>query len=64
MIATMSKYQIAALPGDGIGPEVLEAALLVLDAVQARFRGLELAITRYEAGAEWGASGSVDSLTA
>jgi 3-isopropylmalate dehydrogenase len=52
MIATMSKYQIAALPGDGIGPEVLEATLLVLEAVRARIPGLELAIDRYEAGAE------------
>lgn len=48
----MSKYQIAALPGDGIGPEVLEATLLVLEAVQARLHGLELVIERYEAGAE------------
>lgn len=29
----MSKYRIAYLPGDGIGPEVLAAARLVLDAV-------------------------------
>lgn len=29
--------QIAVLPGDGIGPEVMEQALLVLEAVQERF---------------------------
>ena len=29
----MSRYKIAWLPGDGIGPEVLEAARIVLDAV-------------------------------
>ncbi|MBC7093155.1 isocitrate/isopropylmalate dehydrogenase family protein, partial [Candidatus Bipolaricaulota bacterium] len=29
----MAKYRIAYLPGDGIGPEVLEAARIVLDAV-------------------------------
>jgi len=30
----MSRYQIAWLPGDGIGPEMMEAARLVLDAVE------------------------------
>ncbi|HEX7706723.1 MAG TPA: isocitrate/isopropylmalate dehydrogenase family protein [Thermoanaerobaculia bacterium] len=30
----MSKYQIAWLPGDGVGIEVLEAARIVLDAVE------------------------------
>jgi 3-isopropylmalate dehydrogenase len=29
----MAKYRIAYLPGDGVGPEVLEAARMVLDAV-------------------------------
>ena len=28
----MSKYRIAWLPGDGVGPEVCDAARLVLDA--------------------------------
>jgi 3-isopropylmalate dehydrogenase len=52
MIETMPKYQIAALPGDGIGPEVLEATLRVLDAASAKLTGLELTIERYAAGAE------------
>lgn len=30
-------FKIAVLPGDGIGPEVMAEALLVLDAVQERF---------------------------
>ena len=30
----MGKYRIAWLPGDGIGPEVMEAARIVLDAVR------------------------------
>jgi len=34
-------FKIAVLPGDGIGPEVMAAALEVLDAVQGRF-GVEL----------------------
>ena len=44
-------YKIAALPGDGIGPECLEATLDVLAAAAAR-TGLKLDITPYEAGAE------------
>lgn len=48
----MTDYRIAGLPGDGIGPEVFEAALQVLDAVQSRFTSLKLAVTKYDAGAE------------
>jgi 3-isopropylmalate dehydrogenase len=47
----MATYQIAALPGDGIGPEVLDAALAVLEHVVAGTPGLALNITPYEAGA-------------
>jgi 3-isopropylmalate dehydrogenase len=48
----MSKphYDIALLPGDGIGPEVVNAALSVLNASVAR-EGIELRFTTYEAGA-------------
>jgi isocitrate/isopropylmalate dehydrogenase len=35
-------YKIAVLAGDGIGPEVMEQTLNVLDAVQERF-GFQLA---------------------
>lgn len=31
----MSEYQIAVIPGDGIGPEIMEAALSVLRAVES-----------------------------
>ena len=34
---TKSKYRIAVIPGDGIGKEVMEAALLVLDALDIDF---------------------------
>ncbi len=47
----MRSYRIAALPGDGIGPEVLESALHVLNRITATTLGLELQITSYEAGA-------------
>ena len=34
--ADMNTYRIAVLAGDGIGPEVMEQALRVLDAVETR----------------------------
>ena len=47
----MSDYQIALIPGDGIGPELTEATVKVLDAVQKRF-DLDLNIVKVEAGDE------------
>jgi 3-isopropylmalate dehydrogenase len=46
----MTAYRIAVLPGDGIGPEVVEAGLRVLEAAAARFR-LELELREYSVGA-------------
>src|SRR3712207_1367629 len=46
------QYDVALLPGDAIGPEVVEAAVLVLDAV-AGSHGFALAYTTYEAGANY-----------
>jgi isopropylmalate/isohomocitrate dehydrogenase-like protein len=43
-------YRIAVLPGDGIGPEVTNAALLVLDALQDSIKGLKLKYIKGEAG--------------
>ncbi|MFA5364879.1 MAG: isocitrate/isopropylmalate dehydrogenase family protein [Candidatus Bathyarchaeia archaeon] len=45
----MSKYDIALLPGDGIGPELTEATLKVLDAVQQRF-DIKLNMIHVDAG--------------
>jgi len=45
----MCPYRIAVIEGDGIGPEVTSAALLVLDRAIVRY-GLEIEITRIEAG--------------
>jgi len=47
----MSDYQIALIPGDGVGPELTQATLKVLDAVQKRF-DLGLNIVKVEAGDE------------
>ncbi|BBN80225.1 3-isopropylmalate dehydrogenase [Pseudoalteromonas sp. A25] len=42
---SQASYQVAVLPGDGIGPEVMAAALKVLDAVSDKFN---FKITRAE----------------
>jgi 3-isopropylmalate dehydrogenase len=46
-----SDYQIAVLPGDGIGIEVMKAAEQVLDALRAR-TGVALALSYQKAGAQ------------
>ena len=45
-----SVYEIAVLPGDGIGVEVMDAALPVLERLQSRF-GFTLRTRRWPAGA-------------
>jgi len=45
----MSKYKISLIPGDGIGPELTEATLKILDAVQQKF-DIDLDIIQVEAG--------------
>ncbi len=45
----MTHYKIAVLPGDFIGPEVIDATIRLLDAVTPRF-GLQLAYTRLPFG--------------
>ncbi|HZZ91791.1 MAG TPA: isocitrate/isopropylmalate dehydrogenase family protein [Usitatibacter sp.] len=44
-------FDIAVLPGDGIGPEVMDACLEVLAAVEKADGGPRLALTKYPAGA-------------
>jgi len=44
------KYNIAVLPGDGVGPEVIDAALRVLDAAQKVLGDLELRFVYGKAG--------------
>lgn len=45
-------YNIALLPGDGIGPECMDATRIVLDRMTSDFAGLDLAFTSHRAGAE------------
>jgi 3-isopropylmalate dehydrogenase len=47
----MTSFQIAVLPGDGIGPEVIQAGLTVLRAVESRLSGIEFACTEFAVGA-------------
>ncbi len=47
----MSNYQIALLPGDGIGPECMEATKLVLDRLSSAFPSLKLNLAEFQAGA-------------
>ena len=47
----MAIYDIAVLPGDGIGPEVVAEALKVLDALRSPFPDLGLRLTEYRVGA-------------
>ncbi len=49
----MRTYRVAAIPADGIGPEVINAGLEVLDAVAARDGGFDLKIDRYDWGSDW-----------
>src|ERR1700754_749918 len=47
----MPRHEIAVIRGDGIGPELVEAALTVLTGVADR-AGLEFALTEVDAGAD------------
>jgi tartrate dehydrogenase/decarboxylase/D-malate dehydrogenase len=48
----MRTHRIAAIPADGIGPEVVAAALEALDALAARDRGFRLDVTRFDWGSD------------
>lgn len=48
----MSHYELVTLPGDGIGPECMDATERVLEAVGDCFPGFSFRMTRHEAGAE------------
>jgi 3-isopropylmalate dehydrogenase len=47
----MAKYEIVVIPGDGIGPEVIDAALAVLRECETRY-GLELSYTFHDFSAD------------
>jgi 3-isopropylmalate dehydrogenase len=47
----MREYQVVVIPGDGIGPEIVRAAVAVLEAVQRRDGGFRLVLDERSAGA-------------
>ncbi len=48
----MPSYRIALLPGDGIGPECMDATRIVLDRMVSDLPDLDLTFTSHQAGAE------------
>ncbi|MEX0922151.1 MAG: tartrate dehydrogenase [Rhodovibrionaceae bacterium] len=49
----MKTYRIAAIPGDGIGTEVVSAGIEVLEALAARHGGFECEIERFDWGGDY-----------
>ncbi len=47
----MGSYRIALLPGDGIGPEVMDATVAVMRHIASGTSGLDMELTSHEAGA-------------
>ena len=48
----MKSYKIAAIPADGIGPEVIDAGLQVLEALAERDGGFQLDVTSFDWGSD------------
>ena len=49
----MKPYRIAAIPADGIGPEVIDAGLQALEALQKRDGGFALDVRRLDWGSDY-----------
>lgn len=49
----MRSYKIAAIPGDGIGPEVINAGLQALDALQQRDGTFRLDVATFDWGSDY-----------
>lgn len=49
----MTTYKIAAIPGDGIGTEVISAGIEVLEALAARDGDLRFAFDHFDWGGEY-----------
>ncbi len=49
----MKRYRIAAIPGDGIGVEVIAAGIAVLDALAARDGGFDFTFDRFDWGSDY-----------
>lgn len=49
----MKTYKIAAIPADGIGPEVISAGLQVLDVLAQRDGGFQMDVTSFDWGSDY-----------
>jgi len=49
----MRNYKIAAIPADGIGPEVIEAGLQVIEALSARDGDFAVDVTHFDWGSDY-----------
>ena len=49
----MREYSIAAIPADGIGPEVIAAGITVLEALQKRVGDFELKVEIFDWGSDY-----------
>ncbi|KQQ85639.1 tartrate dehydrogenase [Aureimonas sp. Leaf324] len=49
----MQTYKIAAIPADGIGPEVISAGLQALEALERRDGGFKLDVTHFDWGSDY-----------
>ncbi|NBR91419.1 MAG: tartrate dehydrogenase [Rhodobacteraceae bacterium] len=49
----MNTYRIAAIPADGIGPEVISAGLQALEALEKRDGGFALDVTSFDWGSDY-----------
>lgn len=49
----MKTYNIAAIPADGIGPEVIGAGLRVLDALQKRHEDFQFKVESFDWGSDY-----------
>lgn len=49
----MRIHKIASIPADGIGPEVIDAGLQVLDALEQRDGGFALEVEHFDWGSDY-----------
>jgi tartrate dehydrogenase/decarboxylase/D-malate dehydrogenase len=49
----MREYRIAAIPADGIGPEVIDAGTTVLEALQKRLGNVRFHVTTFDWGSDY-----------
>lgn len=52
-ISIMREYSIAAIPADGIGPEVIAAGLQALETLERRDGGFRLSVTQFDWGSDY-----------